>query len=116
MKTIVCQEPGHLVMKEVSRPALKPGEALVRIRRVGMCGTDLHAFRGVQPYFTYPRILGHEISGELRGGRIEGSNPAIDLFGHDHVEGFKQCRAPLTHGHDLQAKTDFEDGHRGCPD
>jgi len=65
MKTIVCQEPGHLVMKEVSRPALKPGEALVRIRRVGMCGTDLHAFRGVQPYFTYPRILGHEISGEI---------------------------------------------------
>lgn len=36
------------------------GEARVRIERVGVCGTDLHAFRGRQPFFDYPRILGHE--------------------------------------------------------
>jgi 2-desacetyl-2-hydroxyethyl bacteriochlorophyllide A dehydrogenase len=42
-----------------------PGEALVRVHRVGVCGTDLHAFRGKQPFFTYPRILGHELGVEV---------------------------------------------------
>jgi 2-desacetyl-2-hydroxyethyl bacteriochlorophyllide A dehydrogenase len=65
MKCIVCERPGQLKMKEVDPPAIKTGEALIRIRRIGICGTDLHAFKGEQPYFTYPRILGHEISGEI---------------------------------------------------
>ncbi len=65
MKAIVCEEPGRLSMKEMELPALKLGEALVRVRRVGICGTDLHAYKGEQPYFTYPRILGHELSGEI---------------------------------------------------
>ena len=52
-------------MKEMDLPQVKPGEALIRVRRVGMCGTDLHAFKGEQPYFNYPRVLGHEISGEV---------------------------------------------------
>jgi len=43
----------------------QPGEALVRVHRVGVCGTDLHAFRGKQPFFTYPRILGHELGVEV---------------------------------------------------
>jgi 2-desacetyl-2-hydroxyethyl bacteriochlorophyllide A dehydrogenase len=42
-----------------------PGEAIIRIRRIGICGTDLHAFEGTQPYFDYPRILGHELAGDL---------------------------------------------------
>jgi threonine dehydrogenase-like Zn-dependent dehydrogenase len=40
-------------------------EALVRIHRVGICGTDLHAYRGKQPFFSYPRILGHELAVEV---------------------------------------------------
>ncbi|MCM3790537.1 zinc-binding alcohol dehydrogenase family protein [Domibacillus indicus] len=63
MKTIVCKEPNHLKMSDVYPPVAKEGEAIVRIRRIGICGTDLHAFKGNQPYFTYPRILGHELSG-----------------------------------------------------
>jgi 2-desacetyl-2-hydroxyethyl bacteriochlorophyllide A dehydrogenase len=65
MKSIVCEKPWQLKMKDMDRPEVKPGEALIRVRRVGICGTDLHAFKGEQPYFTYPRILGHEISGEI---------------------------------------------------
>jgi len=65
MKAIICERPGKLIMKEIDSPRPKPGEALVRIRRVGICGTDLHAFKGEQPYFTYPKILGHELSGEV---------------------------------------------------
>ena len=39
------------------------GQALVRVKRIGVCGTDLHAYEGNQPFFTYPRILGHELAG-----------------------------------------------------
>ncbi|PRY06837.1 2-desacetyl-2-hydroxyethyl bacteriochlorophyllide A dehydrogenase [Pontibacter ummariensis] len=46
-------------------PALTRGHAIIKIRRIGICGTDLHAFEGTQPYFEYPRILGHELAGEL---------------------------------------------------
>jgi 2-desacetyl-2-hydroxyethyl bacteriochlorophyllide A dehydrogenase len=65
MKSIVCEKPWQLKMKEIALPEVKSGEALIRVRRVGICGTDLHAFKGEQPYFTYPRVLGHEISGEV---------------------------------------------------
>ena len=37
----------------------------MRIRRAGVCGTDLHIFEGTQPYFEYPRVIGHELSGEI---------------------------------------------------
>lgn len=65
MKTLICIEPGKLVYGEVPRPALKANHAIIKVKRIGVCGTDLHAFEGTQPYFTYPRILGHELSGEI---------------------------------------------------
>ena len=61
MKSLLLREPGKfelLVSDEPGAPG--PDDALVRVHRVGVCGTDLHAFRGKQPFFTYPRILGHE--------------------------------------------------------
>jgi len=66
MKGIVCDRVGLLRMRDdLPEPEPKPGEAVVRIRRVGICGTDYPAFAGRQPYFTYPRILGHELSGTI---------------------------------------------------
>lgn len=65
MKTLVCTEPGNFVYRHMERPQLEEGCAIIRIRRIGICGTDLHAFEGTQPYFSYPRILGHELAGEL---------------------------------------------------
>lgn len=65
MRCVVLAEPYQLEMRDVSVPAPGPEEALVRVRRIGVCGTDLHAYRGRQPYFTYPRVLGHEISAEV---------------------------------------------------
>lgn len=65
MQVIVCEEPGKLIFKEQEKPKIKEGYAQIRIRRIGICGTDLHAFEGTQPYFSYPRVLGHELSGEL---------------------------------------------------
>jgi 2-desacetyl-2-hydroxyethyl bacteriochlorophyllide A dehydrogenase len=62
MKTIVLDEPGHFRFTDTPAPdAPGASEVLVQVRRIGICGTDMHAFRGRQPYFTYPRILGHEL-------------------------------------------------------
>lgn len=66
MKTIVLEEPGRFVLTE--SPGPRPpaaGEALVRVHRVGVCGSDLHAFKGNQPFFTYPRVVGHELGVEI---------------------------------------------------
>ncbi len=66
MKAIVLDEPGRLRHDVMEAPrAPGPDEALIRIRQLGVCGTDLHAFRGEQPFFTYPRILGHELGTEV---------------------------------------------------
>ena len=65
MKTLVCIEPGKFEYTSGEKPELKKGQAIIRIKRIGICGTDLHAFEGTQPYFNYPRILGHELAGEL---------------------------------------------------
>src|ERR1700755_1155813 len=65
MKTLVCTKPGFLQYQSAEQPQVQPGHAIIKIRRIGICGTDLHAFEGTQPYFDYPRILGHELSGEL---------------------------------------------------
>src|SRR5205085_3795263 len=66
MKAIVLQTPGQFRHVDLEAPPTPgPGEALVRVRRIGVCGTDFHAFRGEQPFFTYPRILGHELGVEV---------------------------------------------------
>jgi 2-desacetyl-2-hydroxyethyl bacteriochlorophyllide A dehydrogenase len=65
MKAWTLKEPGKFACEERPIPDCPPGGAVIRIRRIGICGTDLHAFEGSQPYFNYPRVLGHELSGEL---------------------------------------------------
>ena len=66
MRSLVCVEPGSLVVEERPAPERAEGEVLVRIRRVGICGTDMHIFRGRQPYLVYPRVIGHEFAGEVQ--------------------------------------------------
>lgn len=63
MKTVVCMQPGQIVVRNAPKPEPGPGEVLVKIKRIGICGTDIHAFAGNQPYFQYPRVLGHELAG-----------------------------------------------------
>ncbi|MCX2449758.1 zinc-binding alcohol dehydrogenase family protein [Pedobacter sp. PLR] len=65
MKVLICEAPGNLVYSEKEIPSVEKEYSLVKIKRIGICGTDLHAFEGTQPYFNYPRILGHELSAEL---------------------------------------------------
>ncbi len=65
METLVCTTPGHFAYQQAEKPELTPGHTIIKIKRIGICGTDLHAFEGTQPFFNYPRILGHELAGEI---------------------------------------------------
>ena len=66
MKALLLQQPGEFQRIEIDEPAAPgPGEALVRVHRVGICGTDLSGYLGKMPFFSYPRIPGHELGVEV---------------------------------------------------
>jgi 2-desacetyl-2-hydroxyethyl bacteriochlorophyllide A dehydrogenase len=65
VEALVCLEPGKLQLTHPAAPKAGPELALVRPRRVGICGTDYHIFEGKHPYLEYPRIMGHELAVEV---------------------------------------------------
>ena len=94
MRQIVLEQPGNFQEHFADPAPVNKGEALVRVHRVGVCGTDLHAFAGRQPFFTYPRILGHELGVEVISAppndrKIKtGSHCAVEPYiscGHCHA-------------------------------
>ncbi len=68
----------------------QPDEALVRVHRVGVCGTDLHAFAGKQPFFSYPRVLGHELGVEVIAVGQDVRN--VQIGDHCSVEPYINCQ------------------------
>ncbi|OBX04441.1 galactonate oxidoreductase [Gallibacterium genomosp. 3] len=66
MKALICNKPFEFIYQELDIPTPKENNVLLKIAAVGICGTDIHAFAGNQPFFTYPRILGHEASGTIK--------------------------------------------------
>jgi 2-desacetyl-2-hydroxyethyl bacteriochlorophyllide A dehydrogenase len=81
MRAIVCEQIDQLRLVEQEEPVLQPGTAVVRIRRIGICGTDLHAYKGNQPFFSYPRVLGHELAGIVE----QADDPAGNIRPGDQV-------------------------------
>ena len=65
MKALVCEQPGSFQYIQKEKSLLQNEHAILKIKRIGICGTDLHAFEGTQPFFNYPRILGHELDAEI---------------------------------------------------
>ncbi len=73
MKAFMINKPGeHSIAHNVEKPTITEDEVLVRVRRVGFCGSDLNTFRGTNPIVQYPRIPGHEIAAEVveRGANV----------------------------------------------
>ncbi|SMO91608.1 zinc-binding alcohol dehydrogenase family protein [Paracoccus laeviglucosivorans] len=66
MKALICNEPGSLALIDRPAPLRGDAEVLVRIRHVGICGTDFHIFGGKHPFLEYPRVMGHELSGTVQ--------------------------------------------------
>ena len=77
MKYIVCEKPGRFKLREKSKPQKVEGQAILSVKKIGICGTDLHAYAGNQAFFTYPRILGHELAAEVL--EIEGNSQNIKV-------------------------------------
>lgn len=73
MKALFFSGPGKAEIKDIPHPEVKSGEALLRVRRIGLCGSDLNSFRGRNPLITFPRIPGHEIAGTIVS--LNGNHP-----------------------------------------
>ena len=85
MNTLQLQQPGTLAWIDIPEPIPASNEVLVRVRRCGVCGTDIHALAGKQPFFSYPRRLGHElcveiISAPAKSGLSAGELCAVEAY------------------------------------
>jgi 2-desacetyl-2-hydroxyethyl bacteriochlorophyllide A dehydrogenase len=89
MQQVVLEKPGQLIKRSVEPPTPAAGQALVRVRRIGICGTDIHAFHGRQNYFTYPRVLGHELGVEVL--EVADNERKIRPGDHCSVDPFMTC-------------------------
>ena len=90
MKTVVLETPGSFKMENRPTPTIRrSNEALVRVRRIGVCGTDLHAFKGDQPFFSYPRVLGHELGVEVV--ELGEPSPGINVGDYCAIEPYYNC-------------------------
>ncbi|MBD2869219.1 zinc-binding alcohol dehydrogenase family protein [Paenibacillus arenilitoris] len=96
MKAIVCEQIDRLRLVEQEEPVLQPGTAIVGLRRIGICGTDMHAYKGNQPFFTYPRVLGHELAGIVEqaddpSGKVKAGDQ-VAVIPYMHCGGCIACR------------------------
>jgi len=58
-------EPGRIVFNDVAEPKAGPGEILLRVKQIGICGSDVHVNHGKHPFTSYPVVQGHEFSGQV---------------------------------------------------
>jgi 2-desacetyl-2-hydroxyethyl bacteriochlorophyllide A dehydrogenase len=89
MKQIVLESPGKFTEQEAPAPTASPGHALVRMERVGVCGSDFHAFVGRHPIYTYPRIIGHELSGVVL--EVPANDKGIQAGDRCAIEPYLSC-------------------------
>jgi threonine dehydrogenase-like Zn-dependent dehydrogenase len=68
MRAVALRAAEDALVIEVAEPARQPGDLLLKVEMVGMCGTDLNSFRGRNPLVTYPRVIGHEIAATVAEG------------------------------------------------
>ncbi len=94
----VMTAPGEIIFREVPIPKPEAGQVLIKIQRIGICGSDIHVYHGKHPFTSYPVTQGHEVSGEVAalGKSVEtfavGQKVTIEpqvFCGHCH---------PCTHG------------------
>lgn len=69
--------PKQIQFQTVAVPKIKPNQVLVKVKRIGVCGSDIHVYHGTHPYTAYPVTQGHEVSGQIveTGQDVEGLYP-----------------------------------------
>lgn len=88
MNSVACTQPGSLEIRQVSRPVRSDGEVRLKIRRIGICGTDYHIFEGKHPFLNYPRVMGHELAAEINE---TGPDSAFAVGDHVIVNPYIAC-------------------------
>jgi len=71
MKALIVTKPGEALIQDVPDVIPQAEEAVLQVRRIGLCGSDLNSFRGRNPLVTFPRILGHEVAATIVQGTRE---------------------------------------------
>ncbi len=89
MKAVFMRGPGAVEIGDVAEPIRKPGEALLRVRYVGLCGTDLNSYRGRNPLVSYPRIPGHEIAATI--AEIDDGDAAFSVGSDVTLSPYTSC-------------------------
>jgi 2-desacetyl-2-hydroxyethyl bacteriochlorophyllide A dehydrogenase len=95
MKALVCTTPRQFDYINTEMPVAAEGETLLKIERIGICGTDLHAFEGTQPYFNYPRILGHELAATIVQTKVVGftAGDKVTMIPYIHCGNCIACKS-----------------------
>lgn len=65
MKTVLLKQPGEIQIGDIAQTQRLDGEVLIKVRSAGICGSDIGAYKGTNPLVSYPRVIGHEIAGEV---------------------------------------------------
>jgi len=77
MLQAVMTNPGKIEFREIARPTPANDEVLIQMKRIGVCGSDIHVYHGLHPYTSYPVVQGHEVAGVVAetGADVTGFNP-----------------------------------------
>src|SRR5271156_2009412 len=89
MNALVIHEPEIARIETVANPVMRPGDALLQVRRVGLCGSDLNSFRGKNPMVSYPRIPGHEVAATIV--EASASHPHLKVGMDVTLSPYTQC-------------------------
>lgn len=90
MRAVKFPEPWKVECIDIPEPVAKEGEALIKVRSAGICGSDIGAFRGTNPLVSYPRVIGHEVAGEILS--IPADNPrGLKVGDHVIVDPYLYC-------------------------
>ena len=93
MKAVTLIGPGEVHLTDIPEPNPSPGDLLLRVERVGLCGTDLNSYRGKNPLVTYPRIIGHEIAATvLEGSSAVPAGTRVTVSPYTHCGQCAACR------------------------
>lgn len=78
MKALVYTGPNNVEIREAPAPIAKQGQCIVEVAYCGICGSDMHAYHGLDDRRIPPLVLGHEVSGRIASGRLSGKRVAIN--------------------------------------
>ena len=97
MKQAVLTKAETIEFSEIEKPVIKADEVLVKVKRIGICGSDIHAYYGQHPFMSFPIRLGHEMSGEVveTGADVKGISKGelVTMMPQEFCRECEPCKA-----------------------